>query len=181
MRQAKKEITDRKLVIGLLQRSHVGRLGTVSSDGYPMVKPLNFVYEDGEIYFHSAKEGEKIADITRDNRVCFEVDLPIALVKSRGVPCKAEYLYRSVIIKGRAHIVKDEAERLRGLELLMKKYQPEGGFGEFPQDKMKLTAIIRIDIEQMSGKEDLGKEQLRDAVHKALEQSVQLPIILERT
>ena len=47
----------------------------VGRDGHPMVKPLDFAYHDGNIYFYSAKEGEKIEDVKRDNRVCFEVDL----------------------------------------------------------------------------------------------------------
>lgn len=180
MRQAKKEIKDKNIVINLLKRCHVGRLGTIGADGYPMVKPLNFAYHEGKIYFHSAKEGEKIDDIKRDNRVCFETDLPIALVKSKGSPCKAEYLYQSVIIKGRAYIVEEKAERLAALRSLMIKYQPEGGYGDFPEDKLALTGVVRIDIEHMTGKEDLGKENLREAAWKALEGSEQLPIVLER-
>jgi hypothetical protein len=180
MRQAKKEITDKHQVIHLLNTCHVGRLGTIGRDGYPMVKPLNFAYHEGRIFLHSAREGEKIDDIKRDDRVCFEADLPIALVKSRGIPCKAEYLYRSVIVKGRARIVEDEAGRLFGLRQLMEKYQPEGGYGEFPDDKMKLTAIVRIDIEEMAGKEDLGKDVMREAALAALADGVHLPITLER-
>lgn len=180
MRQAKKEILDQHRIIALLDALHVGRLGTVGKDGYPMVKPLNFAYRDRKIYLHSAREGEKIEDITRDNRVCFEADLPVALVKSRGIPCKAEYLYQSVIIKGRASIVQDAGERLMGLKLLMEKYQPAGGYGEFPDDKMQLTSVIRIDVEEMTGKEDLGRNGLRDSALRALQNKVSLPIILER-
>lgn len=180
MRQAKKEILDKQAIIDLLKTAHVGRLGTVGKDGYPMVKPLNFAYQDGKIYFHSAREGEKIEDIERDNRVCFEADLPISLVKSRGIPCKAEYLYQSVIIKGRAVVVQDSAERLAGLKLLMEKYQPEGGYEGFPDDKVKVTAVIRVDIEEMTGKEDLGKDGLKEAALKALQEKAHLPITLVR-
>lgn len=180
MRRANKEIQDWTILIGLLQTCPVGRLGTIGKDGSPMVKPLNFSYHDNKIYFHSAPEGEKIDDIKRDNRICFEVDLPIALVKSRGIPCRAEYLYRSVIVKGRAHIVDDPAERLAALRGLMEKYQPEGGYGEFPEEKTAITGIVRIDIEDMTGKEDLGSEGLKDAVMKALKENAHLPIILER-
>lgn len=81
MRKWKKEIRDKTVIIEILNTCHVGRLGTIGKDGYPIVKPLSFAYHDGRIYFHTAKEGEKIEDIKRDNRVCFEVDLPIAYVK----------------------------------------------------------------------------------------------------
>jgi len=180
MRQSKKEIHDRGIIVNLLETCHVGRLGTITAAGHPMVKPLNFAYDDGKIYFHSAKRGEKIDDIRRDNRVCFEVDLPVALVKSDENPCRAEYLYRSVIMLGRAHIVEDASERVRALKSLMKKYQPEGGYGEFLEEKLMITSIVRIDIEEMTGKEDLGQDKLREAALSALESKVHLPIVLSR-
>ncbi len=180
MRRSKKEIRDKDVIIDLLNACHVGRLGTVSRDGWPMVKPLNFVYADGKIYFHSAKEGEKIDDIRRDDRVCFEVDLPIAFVRGAAEnPCKAEYLYRSVIIKGRAYIVEDEQERRSALRRLMEKYQPEGGYGDFPDAKLAITAIVRIDIEEMTGKEDLGKGEMKEIVIEALFDKLKLPIVLD--
>ena len=194
MRRWKKEIKDKAIIIDLLNTCHVGRLGTIGKDGYPMVKPLNFAYNPlsppftkggqggfGKIYFHTAKEGEKIEDIKRDNRVCFEVDLPIAYVKgTMADPCKAEYLYRSVIIKGKAYIVEDKDERIFGLKCLMRKYQPEGGYGDFLEEKLQITGIVRIDIEDMVGKEDLGKDKLKEAALKALADNVHLPIVLER-
>lgn len=180
MRQAKKEIKDYAVITGLLEKCHVGRLGTNGADGYPVVKPLNFAYHKEKIYFHTAKEGEKVDDIKRDARVCFETDLPIALVKSKGEPCRADYYYRSVIIKGRAHMVEDRDERLFALKLLLQKYQPEGGYGDFLEEKLQITGVVRIDIEQMTGKEDLGKESQRLEVLKALESGAALPIVLER-
>jgi uncharacterized protein len=180
MRQAKKEIKQENIMHELLAVCHIGRLGTVDRDGYPMIKPLNFVYHEGKIYFHSAREGEKIEDINRDSRVCFEVDLPIAQVKTKGSPCRSHYLYQSVIIRGRASIVREEDERLSALTHLMKKFQPEGGFGNFPQDKLNLTEVIKIDIKEMVGKEDLGTGHLAEAARRALDEKQQLPIVLER-
>ena len=154
MRVRKKEIRDTSVIAGLLRESAVGRLGTRGSDGYPMIKPLNFVYLNGHIYFHSAREGEKIEDIRRDSRVCFEVDLPMGYVKSDSSPCKAGYHYRSVIIRGQASIVEEKEEKLSALRGLMEKYQPEDGYGGFPEEKLALTAIVRIGIDEMTGKED---------------------------
>lgn len=180
MRKSKKEIRDRDVIIDILNTSHVGHLGTVGRDGYPMVKPLNFAYSDDRIYFHSAREGEKIDDIKRDGRICFEVDLPIAHVKGTADnPCKAEYLYRSVIIKGRASVIEDSTEKLFALKRLMEKYQPEGGYGDFPEEKLRITGIVRIDIEEISGKEDLGKGEIRDLVIEALFDKLRLPIVIQ--
>jgi hypothetical protein len=156
MRRTKKEIQTRAVVDNLLNTCPVGRLGTIGNDGYPRIKPLNFVYLNGKIYFHSAKEGEKIDDIIRDNRVLFEIDEPMGYVKSGNNPCSAKYLYRSIMIRGKAVIVSDDGERLLALRSLMEKYQPEGGYGEFLTEKLNITAVVRIGIEEITGKEDIG-------------------------
>ena len=179
MRQQKKEINDKKVIGNLLGSAAVGRLGTIGRDGYPRIKPLNFVHIDRAVYFHSAKEGEKIDDILRDGRVCFEVDLPIAYVKgTQDDPCGASYLYQSVIIYGKAALVHDETERRRALSELMRKYQPGGGYGGFLDAKLAITAVVRIDIETMTGKEDLGKGALRDRV-AALQGGALLPLEMQ--
>jgi uncharacterized protein len=168
MRVSKKEIRDQEVIIDLLTRCPVGRLGTIGRDGYPRIKPLNYVYRAGSIYFHSAREGEKIEDLNRDSRVCFEADLPITYVKSRGLPCQADFLYRSILIRGKARIIEDRDEKLSALKGLMEKYQPGGGYGSVPEERLAITVVIRIDIETITGKEDLGKSHEREAVLKFL-------------
>jgi uncharacterized protein len=155
MRRDKKEIKDPDVMTAMLNTAHVGRLGTVGHDGSPMIKPVNFIFDDGKLYFHTALAGEKIEDIRRDNRVVFEVDQPIAYAKGIQNPCSAKYMYRSIIIKGRATIIAERAERIHALERLMKKYQPEGGYGDFLEEKLSVTGVVRIDIGEMKGKQDI--------------------------
>ncbi|MDA8126716.1 MAG: pyridoxamine 5'-phosphate oxidase family protein [Deltaproteobacteria bacterium] len=180
MRVAKKEILDRKVIDTLLAAAPVGRLGTIGRDGYPMVKPLNFVYREKRIYFHSALSGEKIESILQDGRVCFEVDRPLLYVKSRGIPCNADYLYQSVIIRGRACVVAAGQEKITALRALMEKYQPEGGYGDFPDDRLAVTAVVRIDILEMKGKQDLGKEGEQEAVQRIIHHQFRPVAVLER-
>jgi nitroimidazol reductase NimA-like FMN-containing flavoprotein (pyridoxamine 5'-phosphate oxidase superfamily) len=180
MRRHKKEIIEQNVIDNLLRSATVGRLGTKGKDGYPRIKPLNFACADHALYFHSAKEGEKIDDILRDSRVCFEVDLPIAYVKgSQEDPCNASYLYQSVIIYGKAALVHDKVERRKALSELMRKYQPGGGYGEFLDAKLAITAVVRIDIETMTGKEDLGTGVLRDNVLAGLQAGKPLPMEMQ--
>lgn len=47
MRRREKEIKERAVIIDVFTTCHIGRLGTISVAGYPMVKPLNFAYCDG--------------------------------------------------------------------------------------------------------------------------------------
>ena len=180
MRKPHKRITDLAVIFNLLDTCHVGHLGTISSDGWPAIKPLNFARLDWLIYFHCALEGEKLYDIRRDNRVCFEVDLPVAYVKGNSDnPCQAEYLYRSVIIRGRATLVEDKTEKILALNCLMRKYQPETTFNGYNGDNLDRTGIVRIDIDDLSGKEELGKDDLREKALQALSSGGPLPVILE--
>ncbi len=156
MRHPERKIKDKETVTAILERSPLGRIATVNPKGFPVIKPINFVYWNGKIYIHSSTKGEKIRDIRRGSRVCFEVDEPIAYVGAKGPACTANYYYRSVIIKGMAAVLTDRDEKLKILERLMEKYQPEGGYEAIPEEALKKTAIIEISIREMTGKERLG-------------------------
>lgn len=156
MRKREREIRDKETIKALLERSLVGRIATVNKKGFPVIKPVNFIYSNGKIYVHSSTRGEKITDIRRDSRVCFELDEPIAYMAAQGSACSAGYYYRSIIVKGKAELVNGRDKKLEILERLMEKYQPEGGFGEIEEGILKKTAVIEIVIEEMTGKEKLG-------------------------
>ncbi|MCX8116918.1 MAG: pyridoxamine 5'-phosphate oxidase family protein [Desulfobacterota bacterium] len=146
---------DQKVLQSLLRRSSVGRLATINRAGYPVIKPVNFIYMEGKLYLHSSPRGEKIADLRRGSPVCFELDEPIAYAPASGHACWAGYFYRSVFVKGKAKLLKDPAQKQRVLQRLMEKYQPEGGYGPIPPAELKKTAIVEISIEEMTGKEKL--------------------------
>jgi nitroimidazol reductase NimA-like FMN-containing flavoprotein (pyridoxamine 5'-phosphate oxidase superfamily) len=77
-------------------------------------------------------------------------------VAAREKACSASYYYRSLVVKGKAALVSDPNRKLKILEKLMEKYQPEGGYGGIPQEILKKTAVIEISIQEITGKERLG-------------------------
>jgi hypothetical protein len=156
MRHPERELKNRETMIALLERSPVGRIATVNQRGFPVIKPVNFLYLDGRIYLHSSAKGEKIDDIQRGSPVCFEVDEPIAYVAAGASACKASYYYRSILIKGKAALVKDRDKKTKILERMMEKYQPERNDGEMPIEIVEKTAVIEILIKEITGKENLG-------------------------
>jgi nitroimidazol reductase NimA-like FMN-containing flavoprotein (pyridoxamine 5'-phosphate oxidase superfamily) len=156
MRHPERELKNRETVISMLQRSPVGRIATVDQKGFPVIKPVNFLYLDGRVYLHSSAKGEKIEDIQRGSPVCFEVDDPVAYVVAGVSDCEASYYYRSIVIKGKAAFVKDRDKKRRILERMMEKYQPEGANGEMPAEILEKTAVIEILIKEITGKENLG-------------------------
>lgn len=179
MRKADREIKDPNRLRDFLRAAVVGRLATLGPDGFPMIKPVNFVWEEGVIYFHSALAGEKIEHLQRDDRVCFEADLPIAYVKAdEEEGCRASYLYRSVVVKGRARLVADPGEKVRALRLLLAKYQGPGDYRMAPE-RVDGTGVVRISVESMTGKELLGKGRIREEAERALASGGPFPVILE--
>jgi hypothetical protein len=156
MRHPERELKNRETMIAILERSPVGRIATVNQRGFPVIKPVNFLYLDGRIYLHSSAKGEKIDDIQRGSPVCFEVDDPIAYVAAGASACKASYYYRSILIKGKAALVKDRDKKVKILEGMMEKYQPERNDGEMPIEILEKTAVIEILIKEITGKENLG-------------------------
>jgi nitroimidazol reductase NimA-like FMN-containing flavoprotein (pyridoxamine 5'-phosphate oxidase superfamily) len=156
MRHPEREWKHREGMIAMLEQFPVGRMATINQKGMPVIKPVNFLYLDGKIYIHSSTKGEKIKDIKRGSPVCFEIDEPIAYRKAGELACKAGYYYRSIIIKGKASFLKGPHKKIKILERMMKKYQPEEDYGEFSEEVLAKTAIIQILIKEITGKENLG-------------------------
>ncbi len=140
----------------MLKYSTVGRIATVNRKGCPVIKPVNFVYTNRKLYIHSSQKGEKIQDIRRGSPVCFEVDEPIAYSPATGPACTAGCYYRSVIVKGKASLIQGRERKIRILERLMEKYQPEGGYTPISEEMIRGTAVIEISIQKMTGKERLA-------------------------
>ena len=78
MRRKHCEVTDPREINRILSSTNIGRLATSGADGYPYITPVNFIWREGKIYFHSATVGEKLDNLAREPKVCFEVDVPLA-------------------------------------------------------------------------------------------------------
>ena len=148
MRRTDKEITDPAEIESIIQRSVVCRLGMVD-ENRPYIVPLSFGYKDNTLYFHSANQGKKIDILKLNNAVCFEFDIDCEPVKADN-PCEWGMNYKSVIGFGSAYLVDDLEEKRAALDLIMGQYS-DGTF-DYPKNKIKNILVIRVEIEQMTGK-----------------------------
>lgn len=158
MRREYQLVTDQDMLERWLHEAVVGRLATVDEDGYPVIKPVNFVYHEGSIYFHGAPVGEKLDDIARCEQVGFEVDHAIAVTPPPERGCQTHCFYRSVIIRGRARVLGapgDVATKRRALELIIGKYSDASP--EMTEAAVQETAVVQVRVEHMTGKEDVGQ------------------------
>lgn len=59
--------------------------------------------------------------------------------------------FKSVVGVGKMMIVKDDSEKLLGLDLIMKQYSDLNHF-EYKPEMLKRTSILKIEVDKMTGK-----------------------------
>jgi nitroimidazol reductase NimA-like FMN-containing flavoprotein (pyridoxamine 5'-phosphate oxidase superfamily) len=149
MRRSDRRVADAAEVRELLMRAEVLRLGMVDA-GEPYVLPVNFGYDPdaGKLFVHSAPDGRKLSAISRQPRVCFEVDECRVTPGERACDWTAEFA--SVIGYGTARVLEDASETAAALEAIVSHYS--GGTAAVSPEDVRGVVVIEIDIEAMEGK-----------------------------
>lgn len=148
MRRSDREIGDRAELDVMLRRQNVLHLG-LCDGAEPYVVPMNYGYDGTALYLHSALEGRKIEAMRANPRVCFTVTAEQQVVPS-DVPCGWSVKYRSLIGYGTATLLETAEEKAAGLNVLMRQFADRDF--EFPPKALEKTAVIRIEISEMTGK-----------------------------
>ena len=161
MRRKHSEVTDPKEIQRILSSANIGRLATNGPDGFPYIVPVNFVSLKGNIYFHCAPKGEKLDNLVRDPRVCFEVDVPLSYIDIGLDPdrpiCNLHQFYHCVVIRGSASVVKDSTLKVDALNALIAKHENTDDFKKVTKDMAgcKACEVIEIKPDSISAKSDL--------------------------
>lgn len=149
MRRSEKEITNPEIIKSVFERSDICRLGLVDGDAAYIV-PMNFGYDNGILYFHSAGEGKKFDLLKRDPVVSFEIDIDHKIGES-STACGWGASYLSVMGIGRVEFINDMEGKKSGLNIIMKKYSGKDNW-TFPENMTKKTVIFKLVAEQISCK-----------------------------
>ena len=147
MRRFKQELSAEKCA-ELLRTEPRGVLAVIGDGGYPYTVPLDFVYDDEKLFFHSAVEGHKVDAVLGNPKASF------CVLSQRELSDDGwSYYFDSVVVFGRVSVVSDEVERLDKLRKLGLKYYPSADeVEEEIRRDMKRALLLRFDIEHMSGK-----------------------------
>jgi nitroimidazol reductase NimA-like FMN-containing flavoprotein (pyridoxamine 5'-phosphate oxidase superfamily) len=157
------EVKDPEKIEAILAAATIGRMATTDVDGYPYITPVNFVYYQKNIYFHCAPKGEKLDNIARNAKVCFEVDIPLAYLDAGFTedrsPCKLHQFYHCVVIRGRAGIVPDGPLKVDALNALVAKHEKGKKFKAVHADMADYRAcrVVEIKPEKMTAKSELAQ------------------------
>ncbi|MGO9312450.1 MAG: pyridoxamine 5'-phosphate oxidase family protein [Syntrophobacteraceae bacterium] len=135
----------------LLDGMPVGRLAVTTEDG-PYVVAVNYLFLEGNIYFHSGQTGRKIEALRADPRVCFLVD-DVGPQVIWEQACGISQIYKSVVCFGKAEFVEGPIEKMQILEKLVRKFVPANQpFPPIKDQNIEKTSVVKIVIESMSGK-----------------------------
>ncbi len=147
-------LLEEKEAISLLDKGEYGVLSMSTKEEVYGI-PLNYVWDkEDTIYFHCAPEGKKLHFLKKNNKVSFCI-----VGKTEIIPDKFTSNYESIIIKGSITIDLPSDEKTHALQLLVDKYSPkQKATGEkYIENSSFKTTILRLDIEQYSGKCNLTK------------------------
>ena len=134
--------------IRLLTIGQYGVLSTVDSNNMPYGIPLNYIFRNNCIEFHSATKGHKVTNLEQNLNCSFCV-----VGKTEVLPDKFGTKYESVIVSGSISELKEEEKRYT-LIALLKKYSTdhmETGL-KYIETLFDKTRVFSLKINEMTGK-----------------------------
>lgn len=153
MRRTDREVTDNRQIQSIIEQAKVVHIGMIDND-HPYVVPMQygFVFADGQLtlYVHCAKEGRKLDIIKKNPRVFIELETEAAIISGGDIPCKYGSEYASVMGDGTVVVVEDVAEKIFGLQLLMK--TQTGRDFDISEQMTKSVTVLRIDVPHVTAK-----------------------------
>lgn len=153
MRRSDREITDENVINGFIGRESIIRIAFYD-DGDLYIVPVNYGHciEEGKhvFYFHGAKAGRKYGLALKGPSVGFEIDGAFEILDA-DLACDYSAKFQSVIGTGTVRIVKDNAEKIKGLNILMRQIT-ERSTWEYDSQMVSGVAVFRLEVDKLSCK-----------------------------
>lgn len=149
MRRKEKEIKDQTGIEKILTSAIICRVA-FHDYPYPYIVPMNYGYDNGNLYFHCAQEGKKIDLIKRNNKVCFEIEMSHEIITSE-VSCKWSTKYQSLIGYGEIKIISETEEKKKGLDFIMVQHGKKENL--YNENAVKKVGVLKLKITSVTGKQ----------------------------
>jgi len=149
MRRFRQQIPTAECIQLLINETR-GVLSMTGDDGYPYGIPMNHWYceQDGKLYFHGAREGQKIDLIKKNAKVCYTV-------YEKGHASDGEWALnvRSVVIFGRIALVEDEEKAAMICTALCRKFTDDEAYLKRElENALSRVQCLELTPEYMTGK-----------------------------
>ena len=146
-----RQLLSREETEAILRAGSSGVLALSGDEGYPYAVPISYVYHNGKLYFHCARDGHKLDAIARCPKTSFCV-----VEQDQVEPLKYTTLFRSVIAFGTIRVLEDEGEKYAAVEALALKYAPvdtPDRREEYIRKDWAPLCVLEMDIQHLTGKE----------------------------
>ena len=143
---------DEKQIFEIIDRCDSCFISMVDEDRLPYLIPMNFGREKNIIYIHSAPEGKKIDIINKNPNLCIGFTTDHSLThQDKEVACSYFMRFRSVITYGKAEQITDNNEKIRILNIFMKKYTGEDNFS-YNSPSIKNVQVYKVEMHKSTAK-----------------------------
>lgn len=153
---------DKQTVHGILDQALVASVGFVQ-DGAPLVVPMIFGREGGTLYLHGARKARVIRLLEQTEQACVNVTLLDGIVYARST-FNSSMNYRSATVFGKPSLIADRDAKLHAMQVIGEHTMP-GRWDECRDSlerEIKMTGVIRLDIETGSAKVAAGMPEDED-------------------
>ncbi len=153
LRRKEKQIKENEELVEVLKG---GKFAIISmcKENEPYIVSLSYGYDESKnaLFFHCAKEGQKIDFIKANPYVCGTV------IEDNGYEDKCGQTYRSVIFRGKMNIVEELEEKKFGFTILLNQleHDPIATKNKFlkKDETYENSGMLRLDITDITGKEE---------------------------
>ena len=158
MRRKERKVSAISEIISIMKKCDSCVL-SMNNGKYPYSVPINFAVKQNtdstiSIYFHGANTGTKLSLLQKDRHVSFAMSCSKRLVEGNPA-CLSTIKYESVCGTGKVRILEKELdEKCLALSELMKHHFP-GSDHVFTPKEASSVAVLRLDVDTISGKRNL--------------------------
>ena len=152
MRRKDREITDQNVIEDFIKKEQILRVAFYD-EGDIYIVPVNYGYSYDEsytFYFHGAKAGRKYELAKKTPNVGFEIDGKYSLIEGQEA-CDCSATFQSVIGTGILSLVDDNADKIKGLNAIMKQTTSKNDW-HYSNEMLEAVAIFRLDVDKLSCK-----------------------------
>ncbi|MFX1496907.1 MAG: pyridoxamine 5'-phosphate oxidase family protein [Promethearchaeota archaeon] len=158
LRRIEKEISEREVLLEIIKK---GKFTTISmckeNEAYLVTMSYGYDGKKNALYFHCAKEGQKIDFIKSNPNVCGTV------IENRGYEEGCGQAFRSVVFRGEMKIVESLQEKKYGFDVLLKHLEEDPKLIKHKflkkDETYENSGMLRLDIMYITGKEEKAESQ----------------------
>jgi uncharacterized protein len=150
MRRTDKLVTDINVLHDLICKTQVCRIALVDGDK-PYLAPMNFGFDGTYLYFHAARQGQKIDILRKNPRICIEFEQNVALVPGKK-PCDYGFHYMTVICHGQAEFLDVLEEKRWALHQIIRQYEPDWQRYNLNEGEVAAIVLFKVRIDEIIGK-----------------------------